>query len=727
MFGTFIRSFLIALILIPFGLNAAELNEGKLINAYNKEKNHTKRFWIQLELGQHYLVTNFKRADSIRYELFNSSRSENDSAKLETMFYDLRVEELTGNMQAYKTKILLLQTFFGKTKADQNKVNILFYLAEYYLIERKLERAAIYLNEALNITKKVRDYALYAKCYRLYSQIYMEQNKREIALNYIDKAIQYAKRSTNKTLMANCVTTQANIYFFYGEVELSVSKNFVALNLAKEAMALPLVAQIQREIGEAQLSINNTGNANSFFKQSLETARRINLDRLVALAEIDLGLVQLKNSNLKQAIHQFQSANYILEGINDQDGLGIVNKCFGNLYNKHKDYEKALSYYNQALIYFESAMNRPEIASVYHLVGTVFSEQGKTQNALNYLNRSIEIRKELGHLSMAYNSFKELSEIYRKQGKIEKAYSYLLMYSNYADSARSVEVSTKIAELSVLYRSEQQNQLIATQKNSLELQRTEKENSELRNRFQLYIFIGFILIAVLAGFVVRSRWKQRNIMQLQREAELNQTLLRSQMNPHFVFNAMSVIQSYIYENDTKNSSKFLVHFSKLMRLILENSSKEFINLNTEVDILKKYLETQKMRFGNRFKYSIHADEDLFFENVIIPPMITQPFIENSIEHGQLHTVQDGFIEIQFSKKENLLYVTIKDNGIGRKEAAKVQKKSAHKSMAISITQDRINNLNSKYKTDGKIMVSDLNDEKGTFVEIYLPYKTDSSI
>jgi sensor histidine kinase YesM len=197
------------------------------------------------------------------------------------------------------------------------------------------------------------------------------------------------------------------------------------------------------------------------------------------------------------------------------------------------------------------------------------------------------------------------------------------------------------------------------------------------------------------------------------------------MNPHFVFNAMSVIQSYIYENDTKNSSKFLVNFSKLMRLILENSSKEFIAITTEIDILNKYLETQQLRFGDRFHYSVDIPSFLVDNEAIIPPMITQPFIENAIEHGQLHTVENGFIHVSFAVEGNLLRIIIEDNGIGRKVSEKNKKSKEHKSMAMKITQERINNLNAKFKTQGKLLITDYDalEETGTIVTIYIPYKT----
>lgn len=707
---------------------AADPDEKGLLKSYLNEKNATKKFWRQLDLGRFYVSNDIVRADSIRYSIIDASRAETDSARLQALVFDLRVEQLLGNKSAYFAKILQLQSYLSKTNSKLNQVQIFQFLVEYHIFYREFAQADIYLSEALRLAKKMRNYALIAETNRLFALLKMEENKRDFSLEYSETSIQYSKRSTNKSLMARCVNTQSQIYNFFGQVELSVSKNFVALQLAKEANDFPQIAQIQREIGESQYQIFNYDNANSFFSQSKETAQKIRDKRLMGLADIDLGLVKLARKNYQEATSILNASIEILEEFNDQDGLGLAHKYLGNMYNEQTKYEEALRYYNKAMVYFESAANRSEIASVYHLVGTVFSQQGKYKNALNYLNRSVEIRSRLGHVGGIYLSYKEMSDVYKKTGNMNQAFHYLNLYTDYSDSARIVEISTKIAELSVLYRSEQRERLIASQADSIELQRKEKENTELRNIFQTYIIIGFLIVLLLGGLIIYSRWKQRDIKQLQREAEMNQTLLRSQMNPHFVFNAMSVIQSYIYDNDTKNSTKFLINFSKLMRLILENSSKEFIPITTEYDILNKYLETQKLRFGDRFEYEIVVDELLLQEEVVIPPMITQPFIENALEHGQLHTIDGGFIHVILSKKEGMLHVKIEDNGIGRK-ASKNKKSSEHRSMAMKITQDRINNLSYKYKILGRMDLADFDkeNETGTLVNIYLPYRTESSV
>jgi tetratricopeptide (TPR) repeat protein len=383
-----------------------------------------------------------------------------------------------------------------------------------------------------------------------------------------------------------------------------------------------------------------------------------------------------------------------------------------------------LSFFNQIDI-------NDKKAEVYLNLATIYQGQHQYQTALRFLNKSLGIQKSTGSLLAIYQCYRVMSEVYKVLGNETKSLYYLEKYVSLNDAQATLQTSKKIAELSELYHSEQRDRLISIQADNLEKQLREKElaqtkveNISLRNDLQKYIIVGFFILIVFIVIVGFNRHQRRMIQQKSKDIEMAQTLLRTQMNPHFIFNAMSVIQSYIYENDVKNSSKFLVSFSRLMRLILENSPKEFISIETEIEILTKYLETQKLRFEDRFEYVLTCSDELHFQKATIPPMITQPFIENAIEHGQLHAIEGGKIEINFSKNENMLHITITDNGVGRKAAEKSQKIKSHTSMALKITQQRIENLNLKYKSSGFIRIRDLNveDETGTSVLISIPYE-----
>ncbi|MFM7683362.1 MAG: sensor histidine kinase, partial [Bacteroidota bacterium] len=308
------------------------------------------------------------------------------------------------------------------------------------------------------------------------------------------------------------------------------------------------------------------------------------------------------------------------------------------------------------------------------------------------------------------------------KGNQKLAYLYLKKYTDYLKQ-NSLSVDSKIVdELTQSNSREERELLISSQEEELNRELREKEILQLQSDRQLLgiivVAVIFILSAIIFFFVIR----QRNVAQEQRETEMSQTLLRSQMNPHFIFNALAVIQSYIFENTPEKTSSFLVNFSKLIRLILENSPKEFITVDIEKEILSKYLTTQKLRFEDRFNFELHIDEELIPKRALIPPMITQPFVENSIEHGQLHAISDGIIRIHMHERDGMLEILVSDNGVGREKAAKIKKKSNHKSMALNITRERIQILNKKYKGKGNLEISDLDEitKTGTMVRICLP-------
>lgn len=721
-------------ILLPTVGHSQTAREKQLLESIRKEKDESKRFKRLLILGEYYKSNNIYRADSLKDVLLQKSRVFDDSIRFSALIYSAEVNEILGRQEEYFRDVLGCQQFLNRLNTEEVSFKIYKHLGNYHSNLLEFETADFYLKNAQKIAEKKRQNAKIAEVKNLIAFNFMLDNKKDSALRYTEMSIQFARRTSNKSILAESFNTQARVYAYFGQLELSVAKNIISLQLALEVNDRFRLAKYNRELGVSQRLIYNLNDAEYYFKQSYEHAQKIADYHQMGLALSNLGTIYFGRKEFKKAIESTQRAIRLLSELNDFNGLGEAYDILGMIYREQKDYTLAASSFNKSLVFYESTGNKEKIAGVYHNVGTVFRKQKKYANALNYLQRSIEIREQFGSKNQIYSTYREIADVYRDVGKTNEALKYLDMYLDYQDSNTTIQSATKIAELSELYRSEQRDRLIMMQSDSIERQRQERaftstklENVQLRNNSQMYFIIGFLIISVLAGIIVFYRWNQTRIKQERKEAEMSQTLLRAQMNPHFVFNAMSVIQSYIYENDTENSSKFLVNFSRLMRLILENSPKEFIPIETEIEILQKYLETQKLRFEDRFEYSIECEDILFEEGAVIPPMITQPFIENAIEHGQLHTIEGGFILISFSKQNNMLDVIIEDNGIGRKGAELNKKSKDHKSMAMKITKDRIDNMSKKYRTEGRLIVEDFNKKlnTGTKVLISLPYKAEN--
>ncbi len=694
----------------------------------------TSLFWNAYQKGINYQSTDIHKADSIRYVILNLARQENDSVQFLAQLFDADIDKINGAKDIYFNKVQALSASLNQLSPSQIRYEVDIRMAEFYQYKLDFSSSNHILRRLLKDKRKTRENKEISNIYKLLALSKMNENDKDSSMYFVSETIQFARRSAQKTVMSSAFHLQATVYNYFGQVELSVSKNLIALQLATEVNYIPNIIEFSLALGVSQLSILNYHEARLYFQQAMENANRIRNNRLKSIAQLNLGVIYLKEKNYKKAISYQNNALQTLMSLKDFDGLGMVYNNLGDVYQETGDYSKALSNYNKSLVYFESSGNQAEIATVYHNVGIVFYKQGKHQNALNYLNRSADIRSKFGFKGVIYDTYRAISEVYEKIGNYNLAHAYLRKYADYSDSAKTIESSAKIAELNELYRTEQREQYISIQADSIQRQKQEKqltsiqlENIQLKNSMQAYILFGFVLVVFLGGIIVFYRWNQTNIRQQQQQSEMNQTLLRAQMNPHFVFNAMSVIQSYIYENDTKNSSKFLVNFSKLMRLILENSSKEFILLETEIDILDKYLSIQKLRFGERFEYEIEVDQILARNDVVIPPMITQPFVENAIEHGRLHLRTDGFIHVRFYHEKDMLFISVTDNGIGRKNAEENNKGREHKSMAMKITKERIDNLNKKYRSEGFLLIEDYNkvEQSGTKVLISIPYRMNS--
>lgn len=712
----------------------SKTREAQLVRAVSAATTSQQRYEQLLVLGNYYISNNIGRADSLEEIILNESRKFEDSLRFTALMYSAEVSKIQGDLDAYFNTILACQPFLNKLKGDEVQFTIYRHLGYYHSNMQEVETAKSYLNLALKKARRMRDIEKQSEAYQYIALNLMRHNEKDSAIYYANKAVNAGRRSGNKSEHARAYNTLAQIYEFFGQVELGVGKNLVALQLAEKVGNNLLVARYCREIGSTQRAILNLDDAEYHFRRSLDYSQAINDRRQMALALSSLASIQLDRDQYDKAIQNASRSIKLLTELNDYNGLGLTHNILGMVYNEQKKYNDAAINFNRALVYYESTSNRDKMAQVYHNVGTVFAGQKRYENALNYLNRSIEIREQYGAKTQIYQTYRAIADVYKALNNVPLALEYMEKYLNYVDSNTTVQAATKIAELSESYRADQRERLITDQADSIRRQRQERqmtaarlETTQLRNNFQMYIIIAFIIIIVMAGLILFYRWNQTQIRQQQREAEMSQTLLRTQMNPHFVFNAMSVIQSYIYDNDTENSSKFLVNFSRLMRLILENSPKEQIPMETEMEILSKYLSMQKLRFQERFEYEIEADDQLINEIAQIPPMITQPFIENSIEHGQLHTIEGGFIRVSFTKVGSMLHITIIDNGIGRKASKAKKKSSAHNSMAMEITAERVENLNKKFRTDGYLQIEDYNKEAetGTKVLISLPYTSEA--
>ncbi len=570
--------------------------------------------------------------------------------------------------------------------------------------------------------KKSRDNDELSKSYRLLASSHMYLNNKDSSLYYSNLALNFARRSSSENAILNTFKIQSEIFNHFGMIGQSTSVLIKFIDQAEENRDYKNICWGTIQIAEKSFQIRYYNEAKTYYRKALSIADKNNATFFKSniyrgLAEVSLALQEEKN-----AIRYLDKCIPFIKEWEESTNLPLTMLTKAKILIFQNEYENANNELATARSQFDLLGDQKGNAKSLHLIGQLFFKQKEWKLSESYFKKSLALLEIYEFDPYRLESHKFLAEIYSNQKDYTKAYLNLEEYQKYTNINSSISSTKAINELTQMYSRELREYRIKEQEQVITNQKKEKELLALKSEKQFSTIILIVIILISIIIIVIFYFRQLKIKQQTQEIEMSQTLLRTQMNPHFIFNAMSVIQSYIYENDPTKSSKFLVSFSKLIRLILENSPKEFITIETEIDILDKYLKTQKLRFENRFDFKITAPEELIFKKVLIPPMITQPFVENSIEHGQLNIVENGHIHIEFKQIDNMLFVKIEDNGIGRKESAKKKMTNDHKSMALNITKERVNILNKKYKSKATVEIGDLKEEQysGTLVELYLP-------
>jgi len=594
-----------------------------------------------------------------------------------------------------------------------------------WYISREGTRLDQALGLALNRLKKSRqaqDILSIYEAYKGISFVYMVSSNSDSATHFAAMATAEAKRLSDKTKLIEALSYQGKVYHYFENYVEAVNKKLQAIQLATEQNENYLKANGCIDVAKISMELQNFSQATQY----LERAKNYFITLKDQRGIMKVNVLEIQNALLQGKSLDIQQLKFLQdEAKNDRDDLSLstIKVLFSLYFSEKKEYILSNNELSGALKLMKGMEEERLNYFIHKYLAANFLELNNLKSASFHLKYALPPFKTVNFLlSEAYLLRSNIAE---KKSNLDSVFFYQNAYIEVAKINEKEQFSRIVGELTEGNLREEREKIIEQQQQSILKEQRENERISFQKDRQVIIGIALGVIVLMSIFVAGIRIRSQRLKQKHREAEISQKLLRAQMNPHFVFNAMSVIQSYMYANDPDKSSRFLVNFSRLMRLILENSSKEMIPLDLEYEILDKYLNTQKMRFEDRFTYTLDFDEDLLYSKALIPPMIAQPFVENAIEHGQLHTVRGGTISVTMKSAGELLDVIIADNGIGRQKSAKTKKIKSHNSMAIDITRERIDILNRKYKVKGLIDISDAEENgRGTVVRILLPLKFD---
>lgn len=623
----------------------------------------------------------------------------------------------------FAQKIILIDSLINRLNSatDTSEVNTLIKIADQYSGLGELDKKTDYLQKAMQKAELINYTDGLIRSLNLFGDLTLWKGNSAQALTYHLKSLALSEKINDLKAIANSLLYISYDHNFQGNYLQSVGYCLKALKIYEKINYNPGIADAYNNIGNNYSLMNNYPTALSNYLNALKIREDIGDKQVIAWSLRNIGKVYYSLHDYNSSLEYYAKSLAISELVGDKLARAIVLNKIGDIYRKKKEFSKGIENYSKALEIMEELGDKHDYAGVFLNIGIIYKEQKDYEKAKMFFFKSLGAAIETTSKFDRKQAYYQLSDLYLQQADYQHAFRYLTLFSELKDSLLNETSSKQIAEMQTKYDTEKKQHEIDQLKTEQEIQQFQSS----RKQYVIYGLTGLFGLIVTIGALVLKGNKTKS---RQQTIELEQKLLRSQMNPHFIYNSLNAIQNFILKNKVMESTTYISNFAKLMRLILENSRKEYVSIRKELDTLELYLNLQQLRFANEFEYYIDIDPEIDVEEMSIPPMLAQPFIENAIEHGIRQNKTAGKINVSFNIKDQFITFEVEDNGIGRENAQllKQGKSFTHKSLALEITRERVSIFNKQ--NSGKIkfeiidLKNELGDASGTKVIFNIPFK-----
>ncbi len=631
---------------------------------------------------------------------------------------------LFSSIHGYSQKIDSLESLLNRAE-DTVKVNLLNKLSNLYRNKGDFEKSESLAIEAENIAKKIGyPFGLYRSVMNLFSNA---NQKSEYAkcLDLLKKSVEIAEGLKRMDLLIQSKLRTADVYSRMDYKSMYVKLSLDAYSLALKLNDKSLLMDALSFLAGAYSKNGDIGRSNKYYFELAGMFENQNLLSATAITYSNIAENFEDKESYDTAVFYGKKAIEIYEKAGEPMNMAYLMAMLGKTYAKMNDYGDALIYFNKAIKWHQDKYNAPNTYALCLLsISEIFlKDKGNLEQnfQVDYLKvgekleEAIKIfknRNRYSHLLRAYTAMREISE---RTGNYKLANEYSRQISITKDSLSNREQRAKVNELMIKYQVEESEQQIA-----------QLQKEAYANNLITILLASLVTLGVFSGFLFINRQK---LQYRNEKRELELTALRTQMNPHFIFNCLSSINLYIIQSEIAEATDYLTKFAKLIRSILDNSKHSLVSLKEEIKTISLYMELEAVRFSNKFSFNLHVEDKIDTESIKLSPMIIQPFIENAIWHGIQHKDGPGHIQVTFAIRDKSLLCTVQDNGVGRQKALEFQRLGSRstlrtsKSHGIQITNERLNLLSRKgLKTSLEItdLVNGDNTPLGTKVEIALP-------
>jgi tetratricopeptide (TPR) repeat protein len=599
---------------------------------------------------------------------------------------------------------------------NKNRIILsLNHLGALYQIQGEASKAMECFEKVLRLGKELKNEKALAGV--LYNIALLKHNQGEIGatIEYLEKAEAINKKNGDMISLSATLHMLGVVYLKKNDMTKALDYTYRALKTREHINDKLGISASLSNIASIYVALDDLEKAMEFYNKALKIQKETDNIAGVANSLANIGDIYGRKGNYVESIKYSEQALKIFREIDYKIGVSSTLDKIGIYSQKIGQNHRARECFIEALEISEKAGDKTGIAGRLINIGVIYSEEGNISKARIYFERSLALSRELGYPERIKSASENLYKIYKQNGNTAKALEMHELYLTMKDSLSNKETKTLALKKEFAYeieKKENENILLAKQ----------NEIQELQIEQHRYLMTGMAVIIVLGLTLVVVFVRQIRLRKSQREMQLEQKLLRSQMNPHFIFNSLQAIQNFILKNDQKEAVKYLGSFASITRTVLESSRFEKIPVKKEIALLENYLHLQKLRFGERFDYLIHVDPSIDVDNMDLPPMLSQPFIENALEHGMRDIESGGKIDIYFTVKDNNLLFEVVDNGKGIKTDDAETKQ--HQSMALAITKERIALMNKKARFKTIFSISEAfpldPERKGVKVNFSIP-------
>jgi len=473
-------------------------------------------------------------------------------------------------------------------------------------------------------------------------------NKDEKAYNVLQESILIFTKENNKKYLAKNYTYLGISNMYSSKKEKATEQLLKALDLALEIKDKDIEATIYNALSRIHYLYKDYPMAIDYIIKSSKIQIEDNDTLGLSATYNNLAIIYKNTGDLNNALKYNNNSLELNIQMNNQSAIAKSYNNLGQVSEQFNEYESAIKYYKKS-----SQINQKNKflnSTSLRNLGALYLKNKITDTSKLYYLQALDVENKNDKISTRKDIYNVLLHISLKEKNFEDAQLYMHKRDSFNLLQNNIDNQEKLGLV------ENQYKLISSKK---ELEQEKKIS--LKNEIIFVSILGFILIL---GFYTNLKYRNTKLKLAEEKIRLEQKVLRSQMNPHFIFNALSAIQNSLLDNEPIKSATYLSRFAKLIRQNFDFINKKSISLYDEIDSLKNYMDTQKLRFQEKFDYEIKIAEDINYETVEIPPLLLQPFIENSIEHGFKNKKEKGKIEILIKKEKDYIIYTLKDNGCG---------------------------------------------------------------